>query len=209
MTEMTRKVMIYGLTVTGLLFVVCGGGLWTLVSRLSPGYETRRGEVHFRKFNNLNWSIERRRVEGANPAELRTVWGSGGLYAVDDRQAYFEGRSIDGSDPDSFRVLDWRQQYACDRHWAYSSNMRISDDPAKFVVLSRGYARDDSHVYYGSQIVEQADPKTFIVTGTASSHAEDKNHRFNMGRLIDEDSTSEPQADERVKAALESEPTPD
>ena len=61
----------------------------------------------------------------------------------------------------------------------------LSDDPENFQVLDRGYSKDRQNVYYANWIVEDADPETFVVTGTATSHSHDKSHRYNMGRKED------------------------
>lgn len=160
--------------------------VWTFISSLSSGYEITRGKVAFRSFNNMNWRVERREVQNADAESFETVSRSGGLYAKDANGVYFEGTSLSNADPSTFQVLDWRGKYSRDAHQAYWSSIPFTNDPDNLELLTRSYSRDSNNVYYASKVVEGADPASFVVDGTSTSHAHDKNHRYNMGRRVEE-----------------------
>ena len=177
-----KRILKMMLGVIVFFFIVFATGLWWLIRSLSPGYEVTDGRVFFRSFDNMKWQVERVEVLNADPSGIRTIRGSGGLYGADENRVFFEGREIEEADPNSFQILDWRESFSRDAQHVFCDTRRISDDAENFVVLTRGYAKDSHHVYYAAKTVEDADPDTFVVTGTATSHARDKNHQFNMGR---------------------------
>ncbi len=166
--------------VLGLLIVIFA---WSTLSQLSNGYEVTDGKVFYRTFNNVNWQVDRKEVVGADPNSITTLENSGGQYASDDTRVFFQETGISNADASSFRVLERRRKFSRDANHAYWKSIRLSDDPNNFEVLSRGYSKDTQHVYFTSQIVEDADPDTFIVTGTTTSHAKDKNYQHDMGRI--------------------------
>ena len=170
-------------TITGLLVFLIATVVWLLSSELFSGYEVTNGKVYFRTFNNLSWRIDRREVVGADPSNFKPVAKSGGIFGSDGNQVFFENTSISNAEANSFRVLDWREELSRDSRNVYWKSIQISNDVDNFQILGRGYSRDSTHVYYASQIVEGADPDTFVVTGKATSAAKDKNHEYDMGRL--------------------------
>jgi len=167
-----------------LLFgFVLVAAIWFAVSNLSTGYEVSHDEVKFRIFDNLNWKVTRSEVAGADPSSFSTVDGCGGHYGYDQHKVYFETTWLSHADPATFHVLDWREHYSRDANHAYWKSILVTDDVANFQVLSRGYSKDSQHVYYGRQVVEKADPATFVVTGTVTSEANDRNQTYDMGRV--------------------------
>lgn len=177
------KVVAVGFVLAVLLAIV---SVWFLFSSLSSGYEVSGGEVFFRSFSNVNWKVERKKVDGADPKSIRTVRRSGGLYASDGKSVFYEGNSITDADPETFKVLDWRECYSADSQKVFYGCFVVSSDPANFQILSRGYSKDLDNVYYGRSVVEGADPKSFVVTGTVTSEAKDKNRKYDMGRPADD-----------------------
>ena len=143
--------------------------VWFAMSKLSSGYEVSGGKVYFRTFDNLHWKVDRREVIGADPQTISTVSESGGRYGSDQHRVYFQGTYLTDADPGSFRILDWRRNFSRDANHVYWKSILLSDDTEHFQILSRGYSIDSRHVYFGSQIVEEADPKTFIVPGSVTS----------------------------------------
>ena len=166
-------------------FLLVSLGIWLLISRVSSGYEVVDGKAYYRYFDNLTWKVERREISAADPLTLKTLRRSGGLYGADRDSVFFEGTALSSANPESFQVLDWRENFSRDDKHAYWKSIRFSDRPDDLQLLTRGYSKDSQHVYYGSSVVEQADPDSFVVDGTSTSHAHDKNHRFNMGRIDD------------------------
>ena len=176
------KIMLaIGVTLVLILAIV----FWWLLSSVSNGYEVDEGKVYFRSFNNQTWKIDRRQVDGANADTIKAIGSSGGLYATDGKTVFFQETSITAADPNTFRILNWREELSRDANHVYWKSQSISDDPDNFKILTRGYSKDSKHVYYASWIVEEADPATFVVTGTVTSQAHDANHQFNMGRKIE------------------------
>ena len=176
------KLFLIGFAV--LVLATCSGTLY-LISRMWPGYEVTNNRVYFRSFNNLNWKIERREVQKADPKTIRSVRSSGGLYAKDKECVFVEGSRIGNADPESFRVLDWRQKYSRDKSFVYWHSVQMSDDPDHLEILGAGYARDRKQVYYNSSIVEGADVNSFSVTSITMGRAEDKDRKYNLGRPMD------------------------
>lgn len=172
-----------------LLIVVFSVGF--LFSRLLSGYEIHGDTVLYRSFNNMTWKIDRTEVAGASADQMHTIRGSGGLYGSDGRRVFFEGSEITQADAATFEVLDWRNELSRDANLVFWKTGQLSDDPDHFVILSRGYSKDRQHVYYALMTVEDADPDSFVVTGTATSTAHDKNHRFDMGRKVKTDQQNE------------------
>lgn len=166
--------------------VLCATAVWWLISSLSSGYEITDGRVYFRSYNNVTWKVERKEVKGANAAKLKTIRRSGGLYATDGARVYFEGIVLSNAAPESFQVLDWRGQYSCDSQKAYWTSIPFSDDPENLEVLSRSYTRDRTNVYFASKTIEGADPTSFVVDDEVIRKAHDKNHRYTMGRRVED-----------------------
>ncbi|MEL6107079.1 MAG: DKNYY domain-containing protein [Planctomycetota bacterium] len=176
------KFTLWGLGIALLLVVA---GVFMLVSRLMPGYEVRESRVFFRSFNNLNWKVERKEVTEANPDSIRTLRGSGGLYAKDKETAFFRGIWIKDADIESFRVLDWRKELSRDRNWVYWTSIRLSNDPNHFEVLDGGYSRDRENVYYASSAIKGADANSFVVTSPTTGRGRDNKREYNLGRPVD------------------------
>ncbi len=72
--------------------------------------------------------------------------------------------------------------------WATSDGARrfIVDkaDPRTFQSISDRYGKDKSNIYYGSEIVKNADLKTFKVLNDQDS-AKDKRHLYHLGDKIE------------------------
>ena len=167
-------------------FVIVVVSTFWLISRVSSGYEVADGRVYYRSFNNLTWKVERKEVTEADADSLKTIRRSGGLYAADKQNVFFEGISISKADPSTFEVLDWRGNYSRDAEHGYRASIPFSDDPKNLELLTRSYARDGQHVYFGSKAIEGADPESFVVDDEVSRKAHDKNYRYNMERRIDD-----------------------
>lgn len=169
-------------SVAGGMALVAAIFVWMALSKLSSGYEVSDGSVYWRHFNNVNWKVERRQVAEADPLTIATVSHSGGLYGTDGTHVFCEGELIADAHSGTFVVLDWREHLSHDAYHVYWKTIRMSSEPEHFEVLSRGYSKDSKQVYYASRVVEGADPATFVVTGTSTSQAKDKNYEYDMGR---------------------------
>ncbi|MBT9314024.1 DKNYY domain-containing protein [Leptothoe spongobia] len=168
----------------GLLAIALSIALGIIWFKSNSGYRVRNGKVYFRTFDNLHWQFQSKEVQGANPTTIRTIPRSGNQYGTDNQGVFFGDVQLMNADPGSFFVLDWRQEYSRDADQIYWKSIPITDDVEHWEVLSQGYSKDRTHIYYGKTVVEGADPASFVVTGEGTSHAKDKNHSYNMGRRI-------------------------
>lgn len=168
-----------------LLAIVLSIALCVIWFKSNSGYRVRDSKVYFRSFDNMQWQFQSKEVRGADPKTIRTLPRSGDLYGADNKRVFFGEVSLTNADPGSFLVVDWRQEYSRDANQIYWKSIPVTDDVEHWQILSRGYSKDRDHVYYGKTIVEGADPASFVVTGEVTSHAQDKNHSYNMGRRID------------------------
>ncbi|MEZ0052009.1 hypothetical protein ABIA30_003021 [Mycobacterium sp. MAA66] len=84
-------------------------------------------------------------------------------FAGDRANVYFEGRRIVGADPASFVLLADREGWAKDRGHVYHHDRPVSSDPAHFVVLEGGLAKDSTAVYWSDGAVVSDDPAHFAV----------------------------------------------
>jgi hypothetical protein len=100
-------------------------------------------------------------VTQANPASFRSI-GAG--YFKDNTHVFHTINNIiqafQGVDVHSFELVGYG----------------IGEYPTQYDVNWTGYSKDKNHVYYQGMVVEDADPATFQVQGTA---AFDKNYEFN------------------------------
>ncbi|AFY40145.1 hypothetical protein Lepto7376_4007 [[Leptolyngbya] sp. PCC 7376] len=151
----------------------------------NSGYKVSDGKVYFRAFDNMQWQFKSKEVRGADPNTIRTIPWSGDLYGSDGKRVFFGEVQLTSADPKSFVVEDWRQEFSRDANQIYWKSIPVTEDVEHWQILSRGYSKDRDNVYYLRNIVEGADPESFVVTGEVTSHAEDKNHSYNMGRRID------------------------
>lgn len=184
-TKRTLLLILIGIPLASGLLVVAS--FLFLVTKLQSGYEIQNGVVLFRSFNNLNWKIERKEVADADPNHLKTLRRSGGLYASDGVKVFHEASVISGADPSTFRVLDWRGGYGRDAEQVFWATIPMSRDPENFKILGAGYSLDSKFVYNGSKPIEGADPESFEVVDPVVFEARDKNHRYNLGRIIEDD----------------------
>ncbi len=173
------------LCVAFVVLCVCSGVLYYAFSSVSSGYEVAGGTVYYRSFNNLNWQTERKEVPEANAATMQTLVGSGGLYGSDGTTVFFQGTSISDADPDTFKVLDWREEYSRDKNRAYWKTIAVSDSPDSFQILGANYSKDNSQVYYCAKPIEGADPASFRLTDKVTGRAEDENYEYKLGRKIE------------------------
>lgn len=95
---------------------------------------------------------------------LSTGYQKRGLSYVfatwDEGRGYVE-HPIVGIDAGSFQILD-RDGYARDdRHVYYHENTVQDADPGSFTALSDLYGKDQAHVYYAGKTIPGADPATF------------------------------------------------
>jgi DKNYY family len=86
---------------------------------------------------------------------------------------------------DPFSAMGWS---ADKEHLYYGARLAmIEADPQSFTVLGKGYCKDNSHVFYETDVLPEADAKTFQVNekaGGVQPDARDSNHQFRYGKVL-------------------------
>ncbi len=133
-------------------------------------------------------------ISGADPATFQGIGGEAGEFAKDARHVYWRGQMVEEADAPSFRLLGWR--YAGDAKRAYFCYagdippLVLPDSDGKsFEVLGPssqgfGYARDARQVYQGANVIDGADPATFVIDPRDPEKASDKNRRYHHGKPL-------------------------
>ena len=95
-----------------------------------------------------------------------------GRYTRDARHVFYDGRILAGADPASFEHVPDLQKGGEDRttvFWkdknrVYANGVALhKSQPATFRALNHSYGCDDTHVYYDWHILEDANPRQFVV----------------------------------------------
>lgn len=121
----------------------------------SAGYHVRGDKVYYLA-GFPGTAVE---VGGADISSFEAVDTT---YARDKSAVYHDGRPIPGADPASFELLD-RPGFFKDRTHVYQRDHPISDDPARFVLLDGGLAKDSAAVYWPDGSVLSDDPEHFAI----------------------------------------------
>lgn len=124
---MKRKLLMFVAGAFASLLLMALIVIWIVFSKLSTGYEMTDGKVYFRTFDNLNWKVDRREVVAADPSSFSQIDGSGGHYGRDATRVFFHEIEINGADPGSFRVLDWRRRSSRDENGVYWRSIRQTE----------------------------------------------------------------------------------
>ena len=133
-------------------------------------------------------------IEGIDPDKYQCL---NAFYGVDDSLAYYKGKPIQGSDAKTFSLLE---DYAKDTNSVYCQGLKIKGMDAATLsqIDGGGYFKDENHVYYGlntiensdgyvvlysGRIVKGADPLTFeMIKGEKIDYAKDKSRYFWGGK---------------------------
>ena len=127
-------------------------------------------------------------------------------WAKDTNNVYFTGSTtpVTGADPSTFTpVAGGFVQYARDKSSLYCALGTWSDvsrlangDPASFQILYTvtqqvpngtsgfDYAKDKNNVYVDCEILEGADPSSFKIINAPTYDAQDKDHEYLQGRVV-------------------------
>ena len=128
-------------------------------------------------------------------------------FSTDGQRVYVYGDMIIGADPATFTPLPYQddQGYVFSKDEAHvyfssaDSNSYLLDptsiisgaDPATFIVLGSGYAKDHIHAYFYDNVVPQSDPGTFALcedinkgAGYFVCDAHDKNRKYQYGKVV-------------------------
>lgn len=147
-------------------------------------------------------------LPGADPSRFRKLNDSKDDYTFrDDAHVYQGGRAVAGADPGTFRIL--KDGFARDRARVFHLGEPVEGvDAESFAYLDYGYGKDKNRVYafftpsgaqmFRVQELEGADPATFTTLPEAAGgfssapnearekrpDAQDKNHRYRRGRIL-------------------------
>ena len=107
-----------------------------------------------------------------------------GLYALSGDNVYAYGESIFEADRDTFHAFG-DSRYAADAHAVYRDGQVMEGaDPATFVPLDSFYSQDAHAVYFEDRAIA-ADPKTFQVVNDATNYdAKDAHNYYYDGEMV-------------------------
>ena len=116
----------------------------------------------------------------------------GNDFSKDKNHVYFETKILKGADAASFIIIQHEESlddfnFTKDKsHIFYKDKMMSVTDLNGFKVLGLEYSMDHKNVYHGTNIVKNADPKTFKVYdhGYGEEDAEDVNNKFLAGKKV-------------------------
>lgn len=113
-------------------------------------------------------------IEGADPASIKADKQP---LCHDANDYYFKGEALHVSDMQTFKVIDLDSYFiGKDKNYCYTTDGRFKiTDYKAFERIGYRHSTDSHHVYYYTEVVEGADPKTFEEDQTASSVGKDKN----------------------------------
>jgi hypothetical protein len=131
----------------------------------------------------------------ADPRTFQFIGGSGegpdDYWAKDKNYVYDNGELVSEADPASFRgVYDSAGQLVCvsdKNHIWFFHDYPFTINPRDSVVATGGYCKTQTRVYLGANVVNQADPRTFVGLERGwnyGGYAKDKRAVFYMGFLV-------------------------
>lgn len=107
-------------------------------------------------------------LQGANAGAFHLI---DDLYAKDRDSVYYLDQLLKDADAISFLAL--KDRYAHDKYGAYHQGAKILGVDPSFEYLNDSYAKDENHVYWDKEIIDDADSKTFEYVDCG--YAKDKN----------------------------------
>lgn len=132
--------------------------------------------------------IEDRILEEANPTTFEIIWNKNKnkrtFYTKDESYVFYYGEIIKNADPETFEQIG--NIYAKDKNHIYVADKILDIKIDKYKVWKNGiYIADDEKVYWGDNIVNEADAKTFEELGEESL-AKDNNHVYSGDAVVDD-----------------------
>ena len=117
-------------------------------------------------------------VKDADPSTFVVIDEPFDRFARDSSHVFFYGNLIKDADPYTFIAITESSYYAKDKShvWMFGGTPVLLPvaDPTTFKVLDGLYAKDNSNVYRGSEIVKNADPRTFsTIVGSGLDYRKD------------------------------------
>jgi hypothetical protein len=153
----------------------------------------RLGDAHAR--DKVSGYFMRAEIKGSDGLTFSEIDGS---YSKDATHVYYSSYDsnhgqhppvertmvLAGADPATFAALG--RYYARDAQQAYYQDKIITKSVATFRLLEEGYAIADDKVWYGGEVLKDADAATFEVFPLSgdSITAQDKHGKFNYAKRI-------------------------
>ncbi len=142
-------------------------------------YIRDKNGVYYQKFDHEdNITIEKIETADINTFQLLNAGYAKGKDAV-----YYYGEELTDADSDTFIVFSW--SHGKDANAVYFQEHKISEDVDFFKLIGIGqdsFSKDSQFVYYGANIISDADPETFelieIEGISPQLYTKDKNHVY-------------------------------
>lgn len=131
-------------------------------------------------------------INGADAASFKVLLSG---YSKDRNAVYFQSEKISGVNPAAFEVYKENESfsqdvaYAKDNIFVYVDDKKLIDaDVTTFKLLGENYGSDNKHVFYKTQMVNDANPATFNVNphDVGDADAEDAANKFHEGTKVTE-----------------------
>ena len=124
-------------------------------------------------------------VEDADPITFELLQGS---WSRDSKHYFYNGTLLEVCEYETFRIIDEFSPFrAIDGSCYYWESERVEvNEFSTFEILSGGYARDETTVYFQDRSIQSADPGTFEVRNERfMSLAKDHRHCYSGSRILD------------------------
>ncbi len=103
---------------------------------------------------------QREKISGADAKTFRHLEQA---FYRDANRVYWSMTPLDGADLDRFRTFGDDSPYAADRRNVWKGNTKITGyDAPTFQAIHQSVIKDKNGVYAGDQLIEDADPKSFL-----------------------------------------------
>lgn len=167
---MFKNIFSLGLAIISLVLKGCG-----LPEGMKSGYHIENGKVVIY----TGFPAHKTVIEQADADSFKAINNN---YGKDKNYVFLRESIISNADPSTFVWLGG--VFAKDKHHGYASVEAVSDDAANFDIVSNPnetpknvtaegitYARDSRHVYKYTNILEGADPATFVFVPMFNGHS--------------------------------------
>ena len=106
-------------------------------------------------------------------------------FAKDKNAVFVDYRMIENTDKDSFEIID--EIYSKDKNKVYRYTEKVEGaNPKNFQIIGESeIGKDDSHLFWNGEILQEADYKTFKVI--SYNLAKDKNHLYWENKIVNID----------------------
>jgi hypothetical protein len=95
-------------------------------------------------------------------ADAKTFRHLDQAFYKDANRVYWSTTPLEGADPDTFRTFGDDCPFGADRNNVWRGETKVTGyDPASFQPIHQSICKDNSGVYAGGQVIENADPKSF------------------------------------------------